>query len=114
MVWTSFEKMTLNKKLSSQVDNFLMSSRAPEIFVEDRLEEKEGAELTKEMVTKCYHEYCKERHWPMGCSKDYPARIEAKIAKKFGITVSNSLKPKGKDQGAVKGWYGVQIIDPDL
>ena len=54
-------KFTLNKKLSSQVDDFLMSSRAPEIFVEDRLEEKEGAELTKEMVTKCYHEYCKER-----------------------------------------------------
>tara|TARA_A100001037_G_scaffold180755_1_gene162068 strand:+ start:717 stop:866 length:150 start_codon:yes stop_codon:yes gene_type:complete len=36
-----------------------MSSRAPEIFVEDRLEEKEGAELTKEMVTKCYDEYCR-------------------------------------------------------
>ena len=50
----------------------------------------------------------------MGGSKDYPARIEAKIAKMFGITVSNSLKPKGKDQGTVKGWYGVQIIDPDL
>ena len=47
----------------------------------------------------------------MGGSKDYPARIEAKM---FGITVSNSLKPKGKDQGTVKGWYGVQIIDPDL
>ena len=107
-------KFTLNKKLSSQVDDFLMSSRAPEIFVEDRLEEKEGAELTKEMVTKCYHEYCKERDWPMGGSKDYPARIEANIAKMFGITVLNSLKPKGKDQGTVKGWYGVQIIDPDL
>ena len=66
------------------------------------------------MVTKCYHEYCKERDWPMGGSKDYPARIEAKIAKMFGITVSNSLKPKGKDQGTVKGWYGVKIIDPDL
>ena len=63
-------KFTLNKKLSSQVDDFLMSSRAPEIFVEDRLEEKEGAELTKEMVTKYYHEYCKERDWPMGGSKD--------------------------------------------
>ena len=104
-------KFTLNKKLSSQVDDFLMSSRAPEIFVEDRLEEKEGAELTKEMVTKCYHEYCKERDWPMGGSKDYPARIEAKM---FRITVSNSLKSKGKDQGTVKRWYGVQIIDPDL
>ena len=64
------------------------------------------------MVTKCYH--CKERDWPMGGSKDYPARIEANIAKMFGITVSNSLKPKGKDQGTVKEWYGVQIIDPDL
>ena len=50
----------------------------------------------------------------MGGSKDYPARIEANIAKMFGITVSNSLKPKGKDQGTVKEWYGVQIIDPDL
>ena len=50
----------------------------------------------------------------MGGSKDYTARIEAKMAKMFGITVSNSLKPKGKDQGTVKGWYGVQIIDPDL
>ena len=36
-------KFTLNKKLNSQVDDFLMSSRAPEIFVEDRLDEKEGA-----------------------------------------------------------------------
>ena len=98
MVWTSFEKMTLNKKLSSQVDDFLMSSRAPEIFVEDRLEEKEGAELTKEMVTKCYHEYCKERDWPMGGSKDYPARIEAKIAK---IVWDNGFEqPKTQGQGS--------------
>ena len=36
-------KFTLNKKISSQVDDFLLSSRAPEIFVEDRLEKKEGA-----------------------------------------------------------------------
>ncbi len=36
-------KFTLNKKLSSQVDDFLMSSRSPKIFVEGRLEEKEGA-----------------------------------------------------------------------
>ena len=47
----------------------------------------------------------------MGGSKYYPARIEAKM---FRITVSNSLKSKGKDQGTVKRSYGVQIIDPDL
>ena len=36
-------KFTLNKILSSQVVDFLISSRSPKIFVEGRLEENEGA-----------------------------------------------------------------------
>jgi P4 family phage/plasmid primase-like protien len=103
----------LNENLMKQTDDFLMSSRAPERFVEDCLEEREGAKLTKEKVTKSYHEYCQERDWPMGGSKSYPGRIEAKIATLFGITVSNNIKAEGKEGGQVKGWHGVGVKGAD-
>jgi P4 family phage/plasmid primase-like protien len=103
----------LNEKLSNQTDDFLMASRAPKIFVEDCLEEHEGAKLTKEMVIKSYHEYCKDRDWPMGSSKSYPKRIAAKIEHLFGITVSNNIKPEGKEDGQVKGWNGIGVKGAD-
>ena len=104
----------LNENLMKQTDDFLMSSRAPERFVEDCLEEREGAKLTKEKVTKSYHEYCKERDWPMGGSKSYPGRIEAKIATLFGVTVSNNIKPEDREDGVVKGWHGVGVKGEDM
>ena len=103
----------LNENLMKQTDDFLMASRAPEIFVEDCLEKREGAKLSKEKVTKSYHEYCKERDWPMGGSKSYPGRIEAKIATLFGVTVSNNIKPEDREDGQVKGWHGIGIKGAD-
>jgi len=104
----------LNEKLSNQRDDFLMASRAPEIFVEDCIEEREGAKLTKEMVTKSYHEYCKERDWPMGSRKSYPGRIAAKIEHLFGITVSNNIKTEDREGKQVKGWHGVGVKGADM
>jgi P4 family phage/plasmid primase-like protien len=104
----------LNEKLRNQTDDFLMASRAPEIFVEDCLEKREGAKLTKEVVNKLYHEYCKGRGWPKGNAKSYPGRIEAKIDLLFGANVSNNIKPEGKESGQVKGWNGIGVKGADM
>ena len=70
--------------------------------------------MTKEVVNKLYHEYCKERGWPKGNAKSYPGRIEAEIEHLFSAGVSNNIKPDGKEGKQVKGWHGVGVKGADM
>ena len=107
-------KISLNERLTRDRNDILHASSAPELFVRDFLEEKNGASMTKEVVNKLYHEYCKERGWPKGNAKSYPGRIEAEIEHLFSAGVSNNIKPDGKEGKQVKGWHGVGVKGADM
>jgi P4 family phage/plasmid primase-like protien len=107
-------KISLNERLTRDRDDILHASSAPELLVRDRLVEKSGASMTKEVARKLYHDYCQERGWPKGSTKSFPSRIESEIENRFGITVSNNIRPEGKEGGQVKGWHGVGIKGADL
>ena len=106
-------KISLNERLTRDRDDILLASSAPELFVRDRLVEKSGASMTKEVARKLYHDYCQERGWPKGSTKSFPSRIESEIENRFGITVSHNLHPNGSN-GNQKGWHGVGIKGADL
>ena len=107
-------KFTLNERLTRDRDDILLASSAPELFVRDCLMEKsEGsASMTKEVVRKLYHEYCKERGWPKGNARSFPGRIEAEIENLFGISVSNNVHPE-LGTGDQRGWHGIRIKGAD-
>ena len=73
--------LALNDIQRKEVDDLLMSSQAPEIFVREALERVESKDsvMTKAEVLEALHDFCTDRNWSVKGLKNIPKRIEDEI-----------------------------------
>ena len=114
--------LALNDIQRNEVDNLLMSSQAPEIFVREALERVESKDsvMTKAEVLEAHHAFCKGRKWGLKGLKDIPKRIEKEIYDYHGRPLRNDIIPSSSkevhlshDNRNQRGWVGLRLKSPD-
>ena len=89
------------------VDDLLMESESPHIFVKECLIADEVAKLTTSDCYTAYATYCKKRGWNVLQSRDAAKQITHAITVEFGLSQRNDIpNATGKDQ---RGWKGIKV-----
>ena len=89
------------------VDDLLLESESPNIFVKECLVRDESSILTTSDCFNTYSTYCKNRKWLPLDSRDASKLITQAIAVEFGLSQRNDIRgSNGKDQ---RGWKGIKV-----
>jgi putative DNA primase/helicase len=105
-----------------EVDDLLMSSQAPEIFVREALEvdPSKNSVMTKAEVLEAHHAFCKGRQWGLKGLNDIPKRIENEIYDYHGCSLRNDIIPSSSKEVHLshenrnqRGWVGLRLKSPD-
>ena len=114
--------LTLTESQHKEVEDLLMASQAPEIFVRECLVLDENSIITKAQVAKGFHEFCKVHNWPKRGLKDYITRIEREIDVCHGLRLRKDIKisaaevDRSDDFDQTKTprlWKGLRLKSPD-
>jgi len=114
--------LALNDIQLREVENLLMSSQAPEIFVREALEvdPSKDSVMTKAEVLEAHHDYCMGRKWRVKGLKNIPKRIEDEIYDLHGRPLRNDIIPPiskevnlSHDNRPQRGWKGLRLKSPD-
>jgi len=100
--------LALNDIQRKEVDDLLMSSQAPEIFVREALERVESKDsvMTKAEVLEALHDFCTDRKWSVKGLKDIPKRLENEIYDLHRCAPRNDIDNQ-------RGWKGLRLKSPD-
>jgi hypothetical protein len=105
-----------------EVDDLLMSSQAPEIFVREALEvdPSKNSVMTKAEVLEAHHAFCKGRQWGLKGLNDIPKRIVNEIYDYHGCSLRNDIIPSSSKEVHLshenrnqRGWVGLRLKSPD-
>ncbi len=112
----------LNEIQRNEVDNLLMSSQAPEIFVREALERVESKDsvMTKAEVLEALHDFCTDRNWSVKGLKNISKRLEAEIYDLHRCSPRNDIIPPSSKEvhsphvnRSQKGWVRLRLKSPD-
>ena len=98
----------LNDIQLREVDNLLMSSQAPEIFVREALERVESKDsvMTKAEVLEALHDFCTDRNWSVKGLKNISKRLEDEIYDLHRCSPRNDIDNR-------RSWKGLRLKSPD-
>lgn len=97
----------LSPEQERTVDDLLLESESPRIFVKECLIRDESSILTTSDCYNAYSVYCKMRKWYPLHSRDASKLITHAISIVFGLSQRNDIpNEKGKDQ---RGWKGIKV-----